>query len=121
EDIQILAKGYSCVEKVKAVYDSWYERFEEKKSLIPLYAVKALFVCAQVQVAQCLLEQALLAQRKLEELPSDHYDYSFYQGKVASAQYYVRQVLPNVFTLTDVIAGGDTTVLNCPEDALVVN
>ncbi|MGI6412650.1 MAG: acyl-CoA dehydrogenase [Syntrophomonadaceae bacterium] len=121
EDIQILAKGYGCVEKVKAVYDSWYEQFEEKKSLIPLYAVKALFVCAQVQVAQCLLDQALLAQKKLAELPSDHYDCSFYKGKVASAQYYVRQVLPNVFTLTDVIASGDTTVLNCPEDALVVN
>ncbi|MBN2568071.1 MAG: acyl-CoA dehydrogenase C-terminal domain-containing protein [Deltaproteobacteria bacterium] len=115
-----LAKGCECVEEVKKIYDYWYENFSENKGLIPLYSIKALFVSAQLQVAQCLMEQALIANERLEELPEGAYEGTFYEGKVASARYYLNNVLPHAFTLTDLIREADTAVLECPEEALVI-
>jgi hypothetical protein len=77
-------------------------------------------VCGQLQVAQCLLEQAVIAVENLADLPEDHFDRPFYEGKVASARYYTNQVLPAVFMLTEMIKSEDRTCLDCPEEALIV-
>ena len=116
-----LARGYQCLVDVKATYDAWFADMATKRSLIPLYAIRALFVCAQVQVAECLMEQALIAKQKLAALPADAFDATFYRGKIASARYYVHNVLPNAFLATEMIQKGDDSVLTCPEEALVVN
>jgi len=118
KEMEKLARGYRCMKEVVAIYNAWYKNMEAKRSLIPLYAVKALFVCGQVQAAQCLIEQALIAQEKLDE--ADSTDATFYQGKIASARYYVNNVLPNVFLTTEMISSEDDTVLTCPEGALVI-
>lgn len=118
KEMKALKKGYDCLEEIKGIYDSWYANFSEKKKLIPLYAIKALMICAQVQVAECLLEQALIAKRRLAELPADHYDRTFYEGKIASARYYAGQVLPQVYMNTDIIRDAGEIVLECPEAAL---
>jgi alkylation response protein AidB-like acyl-CoA dehydrogenase len=116
-----LAKGYACLEAVKTTYDAWFADMATKRSLIPLYAIKALFVCAQVQVAECLMEQALIAKQKLAALPADAFDTTFYKGKIASTRYYLNNVLPNAFLATEMIKNEDDAVLTCPEEALVVN
>lgn len=115
-----LRKAYDCVGEIRALYDTWYENMDEKKQFIPLNAVRAMTVCGQLQVAQCLLEQAVIAAGKLADLPADHFDRSFYEGKVASARYYANQILPVTFVLTEMIKSEDRTCLDCPEDALVV-
>lgn len=120
KEMNVLKKGLECVETLRKTYDSWYGNLDEKKHLIPLNAVNALFVCAQVQVAECLMEQALVARKKLAELPDDHHDRTFYEGKISAARYYANLVLPKVFMLTDLITSEDTSVLDCPEEALVV-
>jgi 3-(methylthio)propanoyl-CoA dehydrogenase len=120
KEMGALKKGLGCVETVKGLYDSWFANLGEKKHLIPLNAVNALFVCAQVQVAECLMEQALIALKNLGEIPADHHDRKFYQGKVAAAKYYVNLVLPKAFMLTELIQSEDLSVLECPEEALVV-
>lgn len=117
-EMKNLQKGYQCMEEVTAIYNEWYNHLETKRSLIPLYAMKALFVMAQVQVAQCLMEQALIARRKLAT--ADTADTLFYKGKIASARYYVNSVLPNVFLATELIRNADDTVLSCPDEALVL-
>jgi len=119
-EIERLAKAYECVEEVKACYDGWYADMDEKKRFIPLNAVRAMTVCGQLQVAECLLEQAMIAWDKLKELPADHHDRHFYEGKVAGARYYVNQVLPSSFLLAEIIGSEDPVCLDCPEDALVV-
>lgn len=121
KEIALLSQGLNCIKILTDLCDSWYANLDEKKSLIPLNAVKILFVCAQVLVAECLMEQALIARKKLDELPDDHHDRNFYKGKIAAAKYYVNQVLPNAFMLTDVISKEDASVLECPEEALVIN
>jgi hypothetical protein len=116
-----LAKGFACVKTLKELYDSWYADLAEKRRLIPLNAVKTLFVCAQVQVAECLLEQALIAGRKLDELPDGDHERTFYAGKIAAARYYLNQVLPQAFVQTEIIRNEDRIVLEIPEEALVVS
>jgi 3-(methylthio)propanoyl-CoA dehydrogenase len=120
KEMEGLRKGLACIEAVKVLYDSWFANLDEKKHLIPLNAVNALFVCAQVQVAECLMEQAVIALKKLGEIPDDHHDRNFYRGKIAAAKYYVNMVLPKAFMLTEMIQSEDLSVLECPEEALVV-
>ena len=116
-----LARGYQCIEEVKRTYDSWYREFDAKRSLIPINAMKALFVCAEVQVAECLMEQALIASRRLTALSADSGDTTFYKGKIAAARYYANNVLPNAFLATEMIKNEDDTIMTCPEEALVVS
>jgi hypothetical protein len=93
---------------------------DKKKQFIPLNAVATLTACGQVQTAQCLLEQAVVAYKKLEGLSGDHFDRPFYEGKIAAARYYANQLLPNVLMLAQMIASEDAICLECPEEALVV-
>lgn len=116
-----LATGFTCVKTLKALYDSWYADIAEKRRLIPLHAVKTLFVCAQVQVAECLMEQALIAGCKLDALPEGDHERTFYAGKIAGARYYVNQVLPQAFIQTEIIRNEDRIVLEVPEEALVIH
>ncbi|MHB9096678.1 MAG: acyl-CoA dehydrogenase C-terminal domain-containing protein [Syntrophales bacterium] len=113
-----LAKGLDCLRTLKALYDSWFGNIAGKRQLIPLNAVRTLFVCAQVQVAECLMEQALIAERKLDSLPPGDHDRAFYAGKIAAARYYVNQVLPQAFLSTEIVRDEDRTVLDIPEEAL---
>lgn len=113
-----LAKAYQCMEEVLNIYNGWYNKMEAKRELIPLYAVKAMFVVAQVQVAECLMSQALIANSKIGA--ADATDKVYYEGKVAAARYYVNNVLPNVYLSTEMIREEDDTVLRCAEESLVV-
>ncbi len=120
DEIGRLQKAYDCVEEIRALYGTWYANMDGKKEFIPLNAVRVMTICGQVQVAQCLLEQAVIAAGKLADLPEDHFDRPFYEGKVASGRYYANQVLPTAFMLTEMIKSEDRTCLDCPEDALIV-
>jgi len=91
---------------------------ETKRSLIPLYALRTLIVYAQVYVAYCLLEQAFIAEGKLEV--SDTVERTYYQGKIAEARYYTNNVLPQAFLATEMIRGADDTVITCPAEALTL-
>ncbi|MBW2637507.1 MAG: acyl-CoA dehydrogenase C-terminal domain-containing protein, partial [Deltaproteobacteria bacterium] len=64
---------------------------------------------------------AVIAKKMLEELPEGDYECGYYKGKIASARYYVSQVLPNAFMLADLIRAADASIFECPEEALVVN
>jgi len=120
KEMNNLAKAYEAASDVKATYDFWYANMQTKRRLIPLYAQKALFVFAQVYVAMCLLDQALVAAKKVAGLKPGEGDYTFYQGKIASARYYANNILPNVPMLASLIKSEEDTVLTCPEEALVV-
>ena len=63
------------------------------------------------------MEQALIAQRRLDELPAGDHERTFYAGKIASARYYLNQVLPQAFSQTEIVKDEDRTVLDVPEEA----
>lgn len=61
---------------------------------------------------------ALIAQQKLAAMEKDHYDYAFYQGKVASARFFVRNILPEVGALVDIMKEQDCSAIEVDEAAL---
>ncbi|AET68497.1 acyl-CoA dehydrogenase [Desulfosporosinus orientis DSM 765] len=121
KEMETLDKAYKAAEEVKEIIYAWQAEKDKKGELVNVYAIRALFVFAQLYVAMCLIEQAIIAVRTLNGLPADHYEVNFYTGKIASAKYYVNNSLPNVFTLAGIIKNADTTVLEVPEDILIVN
>ena len=120
KEMNHLAQAYQAAEEVKDIYNAWYANMDQKRQLIPLYAMKALFVFAEVYVAICLMDQALIAAKKVAALKPGEGDYTFYQGKIASARYYANNILPNVSMLAALIKSEEDSVLTCPEEALVV-
>lgn len=120
KEMEALLRGYGCIEEIRDMFGAWYADLNGNKQLIPLYSLKALFVCSQVQIAECLMEQAIIAAKRLEELPEGDYECGYYKGKIASARYYISQVLPSAFMLTDLIKAADASVFECPEEVLVI-
>lgn len=83
-------------------------------SVLPLYAHRILTATSQLWGASLILEQAVIAQRKLDALGDGHFDSAFYAGKVACARYYVRNILPQVWLLAEIMEIGDTSALDVP-------
>jgi 3-(methylthio)propanoyl-CoA dehydrogenase len=121
KEMQSLGRAFAAMVDVRTIYEGWYNNFEAKRQLIPLYAVRALFVFAQGYVAQCLMEHALIAAKKLALLTQGDADFNFYQGKIAAARYYLTNILPQAVTTVQLIKSEEGSVLTCPEESLVIN
>lgn len=120
-EFNTLTKAFASLKEMKSIYDAWYANVERKREIILLNALRALFICAEVQVATCLWEHALIASEGLKELPAEHNGQIYYQGKITSARYYINNVLPNVFHLVELIKAEDDTALTCPEEVLLLD
>jgi alkylation response protein AidB-like acyl-CoA dehydrogenase len=81
-------------------------------SLYLSYASPYLQMFSQVVVAWQLVWQAAVAQRALDARPADE---AFYRGKLAAAQYYLRNELPVVQATAGTIQGGERVALDCQE------
>jgi len=90
--------------------------FKSNASLVPLYSRRVLTASAQLYCGRLILDQALLADKKAKELGADHYDYNFYTGKVATARYYLRNVVPNVWATAEIVIDGDSSAIDVPVD-----
>jgi hypothetical protein len=121
KEMNNLAKAYQAAADVKTTYDSWYANMQTKRQLIPLFAIRALFVFAQVYVAMCLMDQALIAAKKVAGLKAGDADYHYYSGKIASARYYLNNILPGTSAIAALIKTEEDSVLTCPEESLVVS
>jgi alkylation response protein AidB-like acyl-CoA dehydrogenase len=82
--------------------------------LMPTYARRILTATGQLLGGYYLLEQGLIAKKRMEELGAEHYDYNFYYGKLLSCRYYLRNVVPNVWHLLEIISAGDTSCMDAP-------
>lgn len=87
-------------------------------SMGPLFSTRILHATAMIYCATLIMDQGLLAARKLDELGEGHFDANFYKGKVASARFYVLNVLPDIFSIRKAFAAGDATAINICEEAL---
>jgi alkylation response protein AidB-like acyl-CoA dehydrogenase len=64
--------------------------------LVPLQGNRFLEMMAETTVGWMLLEAASIAMEKKKSVAAGHPDAAFYDGKVAAALYYARNVLPGV-------------------------
>jgi hypothetical protein len=82
---------------------------------------------SEVVCSWLLLEQALIAQKKLDEIASEkgandaeavkalcaeNDEAKYYAGKLASMKFYVTQILPQVHARTASVKTEDTTILD---------
>lgn len=116
-----LEKAYQSVATIKEIYASYYANKDEKGALIPLYAPKVLTCCAQLFSGEAILDQALVAARKIDELGTEHHDYNYYAGKIAAARYFANNILPNVVMQAQLIKDADKSPIECPEEALFIS
>ena len=118
KEMAILLRAVSAYKEIQSTIASYF--MNQKISMMPLYATRILQASGELICGQLILEQALVARKKIDELGSDHYDYPFYNGKVNAAKYFVRNIVPNIFKTLEVVKEGDTSVLDIVEEAFLV-
>lgn len=124
-DVQGFEKEMAIVKRAVATYRQIQMAIggfvgNGQMSMMPLYATRILHATGELVCGQLLLEQALAAQKKIDELGTEHYDYAFYNGKVNAARYFVRNIMPNIFRTLEVIKEADTSVLDIAEEAFLI-
>jgi len=89
--------------------------FANEPKFVPLYSTRVLRATAELYAGCLLMQQALVAKNKLSE--PDNPDQAFYSGKICSARFYVRNIVPDVLTVARVIREGDSSAIDIPEEA----
>jgi alkylation response protein AidB-like acyl-CoA dehydrogenase len=94
---------------------TWFQ--SGKLAMVPLNANRFLEMMAETSVAWMLLEGAAIATERKKVTTPSHPDAAFYDGKVASALFYARNVLPGVELKAKLMAEEDATPIDIPDAA----
>ena len=113
---EALTKEFANLGKALSAYTDMLKALagysQTNASMIPLYSHRVLTATSQLFCGRQILDQAVLADKKAKEVGPNHFDYKFYTGKVATAKYYVRNVVPNVWAVAEIVIDGDTSALD---------
>ncbi len=93
------------------------DAFNRNIKIVPLYSTRILRATAILWGGSLLLEQAGIALKRAKELGEGHYDYPFYAGKVQTARFYIRNIVPEILSLAGIVKDCDTSAVDMPEDA----
>jgi alkylation response protein AidB-like acyl-CoA dehydrogenase len=115
-EFSMLSAALAEYQEILKILNDYYAKGQ--MNMGPLFSTRILHATSMLYCATLIMDQGLLATRKLEELGEDHFDANFYRGKIASAKYYVMNVLPDIFSIKIVFAAGDSTAIEIPEGAL---
>ncbi|MGE5391200.1 MAG: acyl-CoA dehydrogenase [Deltaproteobacteria bacterium] len=112
KEFEKLAKAAQTLTEIQMTIGGYFGA--GKISLMPLFSRRILTASSIVYGAWCLLDQALIAQKRAAEVGADHFDYDFYMGKVYGAKFYVNNIVPNVWAIAEVVKDGDDSALQIP-------
>ena len=90
-----------------------------KMGMFGIFVTRILRATGHIYGAKLLLEHALIAQLKVEELGEKHHEFPYYAGKVASAKFFIYNILPEVFSISRIIKEGDLSVMAIPEESFL--
>jgi len=85
--------------------------------LVPLHANRFLEMMSETTVGWMLLEGAAIAIEKKKSVAAGHPDAAFYEGKIAAAIYYARNVLPSVELKAKLMGDEDKSPLEISDAA----
>ena len=114
-DSKLLFKAAQDTGEFAMKYMQYFK--EGRLSLIPLSSTRFLECSAEIAMAHLMLEQGLIARDKLAGVEPGSADGIFYRGKIETAKYFCRNILPNVFSRHAVLQQEDTSALDIPEEA----
>jgi len=83
-------------------------------------ATRYLTMFGEVALARELIEQAAIAGDALKTVEADTVDHAFYTGKIASAKFFVYNILPGVEMKAKVIDNMDRSCIDIPDNAFSV-
>jgi hypothetical protein len=86
-------------------------------TLVPLSANRFCDMMSELTVGWQLLEGAVVAEKAKAAVAAGHPDLAFYEGKVASALYFARNVLPGVEHKAQLLAEEDRSPLDITDAA----
>ena len=115
-EFKILAEAFGDYQGILGAFNGYMQA--GKVNVLGLFATRILHATAMVYCGRLLLDQAILADKKLKELGDDHFDATYYKGKIASARFYVKNIVPQVGNTKKIIEIGDTTASDLAEDCL---
>lgn len=115
EDFAYLERAVNAYTEIQMSIGGYFG--QKQYGMMPLYARRILTATSQLYCAMMILSQALVAQKKIDELGQDHFDYAFYAGKVACAKYYTQNMLPYVWSLAEIVKVGDRSVIDIPVES----
>jgi hypothetical protein len=114
-DFKLVFKAAQAVGDYVTRYMQYFQ--EGRLSLIPLSVTRFLDCFAETHMAGLMLEQGLIARRKLENTDPGSAGGLFYKGKMETARYFCRNILTNVFARHAAFRQEDTSALDIPEEA----
>ncbi|HEX3011027.1 MAG TPA: acyl-CoA dehydrogenase [Syntrophomonadaceae bacterium] len=112
----VMEKALASFNSIIAMNAEWTSNNPQMKQL---FATRTLHAAARVYCGKLMLDQGLIAAKKIAELGEDHFDANFYKGKIASAKFYVMNVVPEIFGYEQAMKAGDTTAIDMPEEGLM--
>ncbi len=121
KDQGVFEKQFATLERALQAYKEaqasiWGYVAEGKVGMLPTFATRMQTATGQLYGSYCLLDQALIANKRMQELGPDHFDYNFYYGKVLSMNFYIGNVLPKVWNTAEIVKYGDDSVVEAPVD-----
>jgi alkylation response protein AidB-like acyl-CoA dehydrogenase len=116
DEFAMMEEAFATYKEIIAMVEGWRA---ENRHLIQLFGTRVLHAASMIVCGQLMLDQALLAAKKLAELGDDHYDANFYKSKIATARFYVLNVVPAVFGTIKAMKVADTSAIDIPEEAFV--
>lgn len=118
KEFKILQKALDSYKEIQAAIGGYVA--EGKIGMIGLYATRILHATGKIYCGKILLDMALVAQKRITELGTDHYDQAFYQGKVASARFFLHNIVPEVETALAIIKAGNKSAIEVESEALLI-
>lgn len=100
---------------VEGIFGAMLGKFGESMYHVGLQGNRVLFTVAELVIGWLLVRQAVVAERKLETAVGD--DVAFYRGKLASARYFAREVLPAATLARKLVEGGTLELMELDDAA----
>jgi len=112
-EVETLAQAQEAVMQTAMALLGWSQ--QDKLHLVPLVANRFLQMMSQLAVGWLLLDAGVIAHQALSKASGQ--EKSFYEGKVASARWYARNVLPEVKVQGEMVLREDSTPLDIADAA----
>jgi 3-(methylthio)propanoyl-CoA dehydrogenase len=113
-EFELLAQALKAYHDLLVTYTDY---FTQNIKMVPLYSTRVLRITAELYCGCLLLEQAMVASRQKAKAEPGSSDYAFYEGKVQSARFYIRNIIPDVKATVQVIKEADSSAFDIAEEA----
>ncbi len=105
----------AAVEDLKAIFGALMGKLQQSLYHGGLQANRVLFALSELAIAWLLVEHAALAVEKGRDAKGD--EKAYYEGKIASARFFCREVLPNLGASRKAIEAGALDLMELDEAA----